>query len=183
MITNTEIINYVNLLLISEKDDSFFDMYDILVPNYLNTKTYNDRNHFFNIKRKIIEFAIYEDYFKVFPNENLCLTEKGKLAKKKGGHYEYEKFIEEKGSINSSIITNYNIYNSTVDTIFQNSNISKSNLNFSKNIKSKTKPKPFLSRMLKNLPTFMNIIALVEFILEYKILKRLYNILIKVINN
>jgi hypothetical protein len=88
---NKTIIKYFNIVLLSEKDDNFFDVYDILVPRYLKIDTTEKRAYFTDLKSEIIEFGKAEGYFNQFGNGSCELTKKGKLAKQKGGHLKYQK--------------------------------------------------------------------------------------------
>lgn len=83
---------YFNIVLLSVKDDSFFDVYDILVPKYVKADTTESRKYFLDLKLNIIEFGVKNGYFKQSSENGQCeLTDKGKLAKKKGGHKKYLK--------------------------------------------------------------------------------------------
>ncbi|WP_188405385.1 hypothetical protein [Psychroflexus salis] len=82
---------YFNIVLLSDKDDSFFDLYDILVSKHLKVDTNENRKYFINLKSEIIEFGKKEGYFNQFDSGHCELTDKGKLAKKKGGHKKYLK--------------------------------------------------------------------------------------------
>ncbi|WP_417619845.1 hypothetical protein [Oceanihabitans sediminis] len=93
---NHVVIKYFDIILLSNKDDNFFDFYDSLVPNYLNVETSTEKNTYCNLKDKIVDFAKNENYMNVFNNGYCKLTEKGKLAKKKGGHYKFIKFRTKK---------------------------------------------------------------------------------------
>ena len=89
-------INYFDIILLSEKDDYFFDIYDSLVPKYLKAETPSEKDDYCLLKEKIVEFAKNENYFNLFDNGYCELTEKGKLAKKKGGHFRFERYLDKK---------------------------------------------------------------------------------------
>lgn len=95
-IDKVTIIKYFDIVLLSDKKDSFFDVYDSLVPKYLKAETTEEKEYFCFLKDELIEFAKYEKYFNQFPNGSCELTDIGKIAKKKGGHFKYEKYIENK---------------------------------------------------------------------------------------
>ncbi|MFD0963764.1 hypothetical protein, partial [Pseudofulvibacter geojedonensis] len=82
---------YFNIVLLSDKDDSFFDVYDILIPKYIKTDTNENRKYLLDLKSGIIDFGVKEGYFNQFNSGHCELTDKGKLAKKKGGHKKYLK--------------------------------------------------------------------------------------------
>jgi hypothetical protein len=83
---------YFNIVLLSDKDDSFFDVYDILVPKYVKADTKESRKYFLDLKSNIIDFGVKNGYFRQSSENGQCeLTDKGKLAKKKGGHKKYLK--------------------------------------------------------------------------------------------
>ena len=65
---NKTIIKYFNIVLLSEKDDSFFDVYDSLIPKYLKVDTNEQRKYFNDLKSEIIEFGKAEKYFNQFDN-------------------------------------------------------------------------------------------------------------------
>jgi hypothetical protein len=100
------VIKYFDIVLLSEKKDSFFDVYDSLVPKYMNASTKPEQKYFSDLKNEIIEFAIYEKYFKQFPNGSCELTKKGKSAKKKGGHLKNEEYIEKKELESKRLLVN-----------------------------------------------------------------------------
>lgn len=97
------IIKYFDIVLLSDKKDSFFDVYDLLVPKYLKAETTEEKEYFCSLKDELIEFAKYEKYFNQFPNGSCELTDIGKIAKKKGGHFKYDKYIENKDLDNNKV--------------------------------------------------------------------------------
>jgi hypothetical protein len=89
------VIKYFDIVLLSEKKDSFFDVNSLLHPKYI--KENNKELH--ELWREIKSFSQFHEYFEYFPNQNCKLTEKGLKAKGKGGHLkllEYEENKEKK---------------------------------------------------------------------------------------
>lgn len=127
------VIKYFDIVLLSEKKDSFFDVYDSLVPKYMNTDTKKEKEYFCDLRDEIIEFAVYEKYFNQFPNGSCELTEKGKAAKKKGGHSKYEGYIDKKDLDSNNV-------NIKIDNLISGDNygIQSSKTNFNKPINIKT---------------------------------------------
>ncbi len=89
------VIKYFDIVLLSEKKDSFFSVYQALIPKYFKESD----NELHEVFREIKSFAEFHKYFEYFPNMNCKLTEKGLKAKSKGGHLkllEYEENKEKK---------------------------------------------------------------------------------------
>jgi hypothetical protein len=91
-----EIVKYFNLVLLSEKNDKFFDIYECLVPKYLGYETPEEKQFFNEIDREITEFAKSRKYFNQFENDSFELTDKAEKAKRKGGHFELEEYENKK---------------------------------------------------------------------------------------
>jgi len=91
-----EIIQYFNIVLLSKKNDKSFIIYECLVPKHLKYKTHEEIEYFKNLEREIIEFAKSRKYFNQFGNGSFELTSKGEKAKRKGGHFELEKYENDK---------------------------------------------------------------------------------------
>ncbi|WP_445749909.1 hypothetical protein [Polaribacter sp.] len=91
-----EIVKYFNIVLLSEKDDKFFNIHECLVPKHLKYETKQEKEYFGNLETEIIEFAKSRKYFNQFNNGSFELTDKGEKAKRKGGHFEFEKYENNK---------------------------------------------------------------------------------------
>lgn len=105
------VIKYFDLVLLSDKKDRFFDVYDCLVPKYLNVDTDKNRKYFHKIKDEVRDFGKYERYFNQFGSGALELTPKGKAAKSKGGHLQYLEYIVKKDLENKIEIKMDNVVN------------------------------------------------------------------------
>lgn len=87
-----KVIEYFNIVLLSQKDDKFFSIYECLVPTHLKCDTEKEKEYFNNLYEQISDFSTRRNYFKKFDNGSFELTPKGEKAKRKGGHYELEKY-------------------------------------------------------------------------------------------
>jgi len=160
------IIKYLDIILQADKKDSFFDIYDILVPKYLKAEAdEREKKYFIKLKEEIIEFGEYENYIEQFDSGHFKLTEKGKTAKKKGGHLNYEKYLENKTDPKT---VNYNLKGATIGQINHESNFEKSPNKITLNTDQNNKPdkKSFLKRVFLN-PYVIGIVLIA--IEEYKI--------------
>lgn len=92
----TEIVKYFNIVLLSEKDDKFFSIYECLVPKHLKYETKYEKEYFKELSEKITDFSKSRKYFNQFGNGSFELTPKGEKAKRKGGHFELEKYENDK---------------------------------------------------------------------------------------
>jgi len=164
------IIEYLDIILQADKKDSFFDIYDILVPKYLKVETESEKKYFIELKEEIIEFGEYENYIEQFDSGHIKLTEKGKTAKKKGGHLNYEKYLENKDLDNKTEhkTVNYNLEGATVGQINHESNFEKSPTKITLKTDRNNKPdkKSLLKRIFLN-PYVIGIVLIA--IEEYKI--------------
>jgi hypothetical protein len=89
------VIKYFDIILLSEKDDSFFGIYSLLIPEYFS----EDDDSIPELRSEIKRFSEFHEYFEFFPNGNCKLTKIGLKAKGKGGHLkllEYEENKEKK---------------------------------------------------------------------------------------
>lgn len=162
------VIKYFDIVLLSEKKDSFFDIYDSLVPKYLKVNTKSEKEYFFDLKDEIIEFAKYEKYFNQFPSGHCELTDKGKKAKKKGGHLQYEEYIEkqelesENKSINISI-ENLN-QGENKGVLIQGSSLEKSPIKNKVNAEPNNKPeqKSFVKKIFSSGWTLAFVMLVIE---------------------
>jgi len=102
--TEKEIIKYFNIILLSDKDDKFFNIYECLVPLHLKCDTKKEREYFNDLVEEIGDFAKRRNYFQQFKNGSFALTSKGEKAKRKGGHYELEKHESDKESKEDEIL-------------------------------------------------------------------------------
>lgn len=87
------VIKYFDIILLSDKDDSFFNIYRVLIPEYFN----KDDDEILEVYSEVKRFSEFHAYLDFFPNDNCKLTEKGLKAKSKGGHLkllEYEEIKE-----------------------------------------------------------------------------------------
>lgn len=91
---------YLDIILkeseISEPNSSM----NILHEKYLNPITNEEREEYFSITDGIVSLGVQLGYFKYLSKETdwFELTEKGILAKSKGGHFKYLEFIEKRES-------------------------------------------------------------------------------------
>lgn len=92
----TEIVKYFNIVLLSEKDDKFFSIYECLVPKHLKYETKDEKEYFNELSEKITDFSKSRKYFNQFGNGSFELTPKGEKAKRKGGYFELEKYENDK---------------------------------------------------------------------------------------
>jgi hypothetical protein len=90
------VIKYFDIVLLADKKDSFFGIYKILIPKYFKADTSEEKTIVNNLWSEIKEFSEFHGYFEFFPNGHCKLTEKGLLAKEKGGHLKYKKSLTEK---------------------------------------------------------------------------------------
>lgn len=89
------VIKYFDIVLLSDKDDSFFGIKNLLIPKYFSP----DDNSISELRSEIKKFSEFHEYFEFFPNGNCKLTKRGLQAKGKGGHLNllhYEENKEEK---------------------------------------------------------------------------------------
>ena len=91
-----EIIKYFDIILLSNKNDKSFIIYECLIPNHIKYETRKEKEYFNELEREIIFFGKSHKYFNQFGNGSLELTEKGEKAKRKGGHFELEKYENDK---------------------------------------------------------------------------------------
>ncbi|NCT15454.1 MAG: hypothetical protein GW774_09315, partial [Flavobacteriales bacterium] len=75
------------------KKDSFFSIYEILIPKYFKYDTSDERELFQELRRELKEFSEFHEYFEWLPNGSCRLTTKGLEAKNKNGHLKYLKYI------------------------------------------------------------------------------------------
>ena len=87
-----EVIKFFDLVLLSEKDDSFFGIHRTLVPEYIS----KDDLNISELRREIKRFSEFHGYFKFFQNGQCKLTKHGLKAKSKGGHLKLLKYNENK---------------------------------------------------------------------------------------
>lgn len=92
----TQIVEYFNIVLLSEKDDKSFSIFECLVPKHIKYETKAEKEYFEELSEKITDFSKSREYFKQFGNGSLELTDKGEKAKRKGGHFEFEKYLNDK---------------------------------------------------------------------------------------
>lgn len=73
---------------------------NILHEKYLNPVTEQEREEYFSITDGIVNLGVKLGYFKYISKETdwFELTEKGILARSKGGHFKYLEFIEKRDS-------------------------------------------------------------------------------------
>lgn len=90
------IIKYFDIVLLADKKDSFFGIYKILIPKYFKADTSDEKEFINELWSEIKQFSEFHGYFEFFPNGNCKLTEKGIVAKEKGGHLKYKKSLTEK---------------------------------------------------------------------------------------
>jgi hypothetical protein len=91
-----EIVKYFNVVLLSEKDDKFFNIHECLVPKHLKYETKYEKEYLDELEGKITEFSKSRKYFNQFKNGSFELMPKGEKAKRKGGHFELEKYENNK---------------------------------------------------------------------------------------
>jgi len=91
-----EIVKYFNIVLLSEKDDKSFSIYKCLVPKHLKHETKYEKEYFNELNDEITDFSKSRKYFNQFGNGSFELTPKGEKAKRKGGHFELEKYENDK---------------------------------------------------------------------------------------
>lgn len=87
-----EVIKYFDIVLLSNKKDSFFSVYEILIENNFSKK----EKLIHEVFKEIKSFAEFHEYFEYFPNSFCKLTEKGLKAKSKGGHLQLLEYEENK---------------------------------------------------------------------------------------
>ena len=85
------IIKYFDIILLTDKKDSFFGIYKILIPKHFKADTSEGKTIVNDLWSEIKDFSEFHEYFEFFPNGHCKLTEKGLLAKEKGGHLKYKK--------------------------------------------------------------------------------------------
>ena len=164
------IIQYLDIILQADKKDSFFDIYDVLVPKYLKADTKKEKKYFNELEEEITELGEYENYIEQFDSGHFKLTDKGKIVKKKGGHLNYEKYMENK-DLDSEIehkTVNYNLEGATVGQINNESNFEKTTAKITLKTGQNNKPdkKSLLKRVFLN-PYVIGIVLIA--IEEYKI--------------
>ncbi|SHI30277.1 hypothetical protein SAMN04488096_1014 [Mesonia phycicola] len=59
----SEIVKYFNIVLLSEKDDKFFNIYECLVPKHLKYETKDEKEYFNELSEKIADFLKSRKYF------------------------------------------------------------------------------------------------------------------------
>jgi len=87
------IIKYFDIILLSDKKDSFFSINQILIPKYFKYDTSDERELYQELRRELKEFTEFHKYFEWLPNGSCRLTPKGLEAKNKNGHLKYLKHI------------------------------------------------------------------------------------------
>jgi hypothetical protein len=94
------VIKYFDIVLLSEKKDSFFNVYQFLTPKYF--KESDSELH--ELWSEIKSFSEFHKYFEFFPNQSCKLTEKGLKAKGKGGHLKLLEYEENKENKQDEIL-------------------------------------------------------------------------------
>ncbi len=100
-IDEKKVIKYFDIVLLSDKKDSFFGVYNILIPKHIKSETKDEIVFSTRLSSEIKDFSEFHGYFEYFKNENCKLTEKGLKAKEKGGYLKY------KASLNKTPFTLY----------------------------------------------------------------------------
>jgi hypothetical protein len=87
---------YLEIILLESEITEPNSSMNILHEKYLNPITEEERNEYFSITDGIVSLGVKLGYFKYISKETewYNLTEKGILAKSKGGHFKYVDFIE-----------------------------------------------------------------------------------------
>ena len=87
---------YLEIILLESEITEPNSSMNILHEKYLNPITEEERDEYFSITEGIVSLGVKLGYFEYLSKEKdwYDLTEKGILAKSKGGHFKYIDFIE-----------------------------------------------------------------------------------------
>tara|TARA_R110002126_G_scaffold289763_1_gene445419 strand:- start:1406 stop:1957 length:552 start_codon:yes stop_codon:yes gene_type:complete len=173
---NKETIENFNIVLSKIEKFSEFSpgviLFKIIKPN---EKIKQEVTEFNKIVENVFTFGINEDFFIENGEYPWCsLTKKGKLAKKKGGYLEYEKYINEKElkSENKSITVN-GVY---IENNENSKNQSFENIANKKQVSAEPNNKPEQKSRLKKIlsdPWFIGIsLALLAAVLNAERIKK-----------
>lgn len=95
-ITEETLYKYLEIILLESEITEPNSSMNILHEKYLNPITEEERDKYFSITEGIVSLGVKLGYFEYLSKEKdwYDLTEKGILAKSKGGHLKYIDFIE-----------------------------------------------------------------------------------------
>ena len=141
-IKETELYKYLDILLSESEITEPNSSKNILHEKYLNPKSNEERDEYFEICDGVISLGVKLGYFKYISKETdwFDLTEKGISAKSKGGHLKYIDYIEhiESERTKPTIIAENYIGGNNHGIQASKSNIHKPNFNHYKSEKQKT---------------------------------------------
>jgi len=144
---------YLDIILLESDISEPNSSMNILYEKYLNPVTDEERDEYFRITENVVSLGIKLGYFEYISKEKtwFSLSEKGILAKEKGGHFKYVEFKKNKESESKEKSITYNINESVIGQLNQDSNFSASPISIktnaipSKNPETKSRLKKLLS--------------------------------------
>ena len=167
-----ETIKNFNTVLLNIEEYSEFSP-GVILSKLLNNRkeTQNEIIEFNSLVKNVFIIGINEDFFIKNGDYPWCsLTKKGKLAKKKGGYFEYEKYIEQKELESKDFKVNYgniiqgdNYGNQSSGNTALNSPTKQKTVN---NIEKAPSKKSFIEILSWIIGSIVGLIAIYEFVIK-----------------
>jgi hypothetical protein len=141
-IKEAELYKYLDILLLESDIAESNSSKNILHEKYLNPISSEEREEYFEICDGVISLGVKLGFFKYISKESdwYDLTEKGILAKSKGGYLKFVEYLEKKESesVKATIIAENYIGGNNHGVQASKSNIHKPRIQYSTNSKEKT---------------------------------------------